>query len=182
MPVRSTTSASRSSSRRSNASSIARSARARAPGEPAAEVPASPVGSLIGRTAPMLEVYKQIAHAADSSAPVLIVGESGVGQGTRGPGHSRPQQACARAVCGHQLRRDCRHAARVGALRTLSAGRSPARSPITKACSSRPAAARCCWTRSATRRRRCRSGCCGCSRNARSGRSAARDRFACPRA
>jgi DNA-binding NtrC family response regulator len=38
------------------------------------------VGSLIGRTAPMLDVYKQVAHAADSSAPVLIVGESGVGK------------------------------------------------------------------------------------------------------
>ena len=49
-------------------------------GEPAAEMPASPPGQLIGRTAPMLEVYKQVAHAADSSAPVLIVGESGVGK------------------------------------------------------------------------------------------------------
>src|SRR2546422_10279156 len=37
-------------------------------GEPAAEMPASPVGSLIGRTAPMLEVYKQIADHADSAA------------------------------------------------------------------------------------------------------------------
>jgi DNA-binding NtrC family response regulator len=49
-------------------------------GERAAEMPASQVGSLIGRTAPMLEVYKQVAHAADSSAPVLVVGESGVGK------------------------------------------------------------------------------------------------------
>jgi DNA-binding NtrC family response regulator len=48
--------------------------------EPPAETPAGPVGSLIGRTAPMLEVYKQVAHAADSSAPVLIVGESGSGK------------------------------------------------------------------------------------------------------
>jgi DNA-binding NtrC family response regulator len=48
--------------------------------EPAAGMPASPPGSLIGRTAPMLEVYKQVAHAADSSAPVLIIGESGVGK------------------------------------------------------------------------------------------------------
>ena len=40
------------------------------PRAPAAEMPASPPGSLIGRTAPMLEVYKQIAHAADSIAPV----------------------------------------------------------------------------------------------------------------
>lgn len=45
-----------------------------------AEIPASPPTGLIGRTAPMLEVYKQIAHAADSTAPVLIVGESGTGK------------------------------------------------------------------------------------------------------
>jgi len=48
--------------------------------EAPAETPAGPVGSLIGRTAPMLEVYKQIAHAADSAAPVLLVGESGSGK------------------------------------------------------------------------------------------------------
>jgi DNA-binding NtrC family response regulator len=59
----------------------------------AAEVPASPLGGLIGRTPPMLEVYKQIAHAADSSAPVLIVGESGVGK-----------ELVARAIHGHSTR------------------------------------------------------------------------------
>jgi DNA-binding NtrC family response regulator len=48
--------------------------------DPPVEMPASPPGSLIGRTAPMLDVYKQIAHAADSSVPVLIIGESGVGK------------------------------------------------------------------------------------------------------
>ncbi len=35
---------------------------------------------LIGRTAGMLGVYKQIAFAADSTAPVLILGESGTGK------------------------------------------------------------------------------------------------------
>jgi len=35
---------------------------------------------LIGRTAGMLAVYKQIAHAANAVAPVLIVGESGTGK------------------------------------------------------------------------------------------------------
>jgi DNA-binding NtrC family response regulator len=35
---------------------------------------------LIGRTAPMLAVYKQIAHAADAVVPVLIIGESGTGK------------------------------------------------------------------------------------------------------
>jgi DNA-binding NtrC family response regulator len=47
---------------------------------PVAEIDQPPPGQLIGRTAPMLEVYKQIAHAADSLVPVLIVGESGVGK------------------------------------------------------------------------------------------------------
>jgi DNA-binding NtrC family response regulator len=61
--------------------------------EPPAETPAGPVGSLIGRTAPMLEVYKQIAHAADSAAPVLIVGESGSGK-----------ELVARAIHSHSKR------------------------------------------------------------------------------
>ena len=39
----------------------------------------APAG-LIGRTAPMLEVYKDIARAADTLAPVLIIGESGTGK------------------------------------------------------------------------------------------------------
>jgi DNA-binding NtrC family response regulator len=46
--------------------------------EPRGEVSAA-VG-LIGRTAPMLDVYKQIALAADAAAPVLIIGESGTGK------------------------------------------------------------------------------------------------------
>jgi DNA-binding NtrC family response regulator len=61
--------------------------------EPPAETPAGPVGSLIGRTAPMLEVYKRVAHAADSAAPVLIVGESGSGK-----------ELVARAIHSHSNR------------------------------------------------------------------------------
>ncbi|MFN7985251.1 MAG: sigma-54 dependent transcriptional regulator [Vicinamibacterales bacterium] len=48
--------------------------------EAPAEMPTASDGPLVGRTAPMLEVFKQIAHAADSSAPVLIIGESGSGK------------------------------------------------------------------------------------------------------
>jgi len=44
---------------------------------PSVEVP--PPG-LIGRTAGMLSVYKQIAHAANAAAPVLIIGDSGTGK------------------------------------------------------------------------------------------------------
>jgi DNA-binding NtrC family response regulator len=39
-----------------------------------------PVPGLLGRTSAMLDVYKQIARAADAVAPVLIVGESGTGK------------------------------------------------------------------------------------------------------
>jgi DNA-binding NtrC family response regulator len=39
-----------------------------------------PPGELIGRSPGMLAVYKQIARAADSVVPVLIVGESGTGK------------------------------------------------------------------------------------------------------
>jgi DNA-binding NtrC family response regulator len=48
---------------------------------------------LLGRTAPMLAVYKQIAHAADAAVPVLIVGESGTGK-----------ELVARAVHSHGRR------------------------------------------------------------------------------
>ena len=41
----------------------------------------------------MLEVYKQVAHAADSTAPVLIVGESGSGK-----------ELVARAIHSHSKR------------------------------------------------------------------------------
>ncbi len=54
------------------------------PSTPPAEAPAParvpPVPGLIGRTAAMLDVYKQIARAADATVPVLIVGESGTGK------------------------------------------------------------------------------------------------------
>ena len=40
----------------------------------------APPAGIIGRSAGMLTVYKQIAYAADSWAPVLITGESGTGK------------------------------------------------------------------------------------------------------
>lgn len=50
--------------------------------EPPSDAPlraAMPVG-LVGRTASMLGVYKQIAMAADATTPILIVGETGTGK------------------------------------------------------------------------------------------------------
>jgi DNA-binding NtrC family response regulator len=51
-----------------------------APDAQAGHLPRETPPGLIGRTAGMLEVYKQIARAADSKAPVLIVGDSGTGK------------------------------------------------------------------------------------------------------
>jgi DNA-binding NtrC family response regulator len=48
---------------------------------------------LVGRTAPMFEVYKQIAYAADALVPVLIIGESGTGK-----------ELVARAIHAHSAR------------------------------------------------------------------------------
>ena len=48
--------------------------------EPPPHVRRERPASLLGRSAPLLEVYKQIARAADSQAPVLIIGESGTGK------------------------------------------------------------------------------------------------------
>ena len=47
---------------------------------PEAPTPIEAPPGLIGRSPAMLAVYKQIAHAADAQAPVLIVGDSGTGK------------------------------------------------------------------------------------------------------
>ena len=54
-------------------------AQAASPEERPRDARETPTG-LIGRTAEMLDVYKQIAHAANAAAPVLIIGESGTGK------------------------------------------------------------------------------------------------------
>jgi len=54
-------------------------AQAASPEERPRDARETPTG-LIGRSAEMLDVYKQIAHAANAAAPVLIIGESGTGK------------------------------------------------------------------------------------------------------
>ena len=60
---------------------------------PAVDVP---LGDLIGRTPGMLAVYNQIARAADSLVPVLIVGESGTGKELVARALHRTSQRAAR--------------------------------------------------------------------------------------
>src|SRR3954465_12794889 len=59
------------------ARALAQAAHGETPPPPRSRI--APEG-LLGLSASMLEVYKQIARAADSSAPVLIQGESGTGK------------------------------------------------------------------------------------------------------
>ena len=81
---------------------------------------------LVGRTSGMLAVYKQIAYAADSTAPVLIRGDSGTGkEGV--PRDSWQRSTGVEAVRGRLLRRPGRDPARIGAVR--STGPSPAQTP-----------------------------------------------------
>jgi len=69
-------------------------------GEPAvaegARVDRPPEG-IIGRTSGMLAVYKQIAYAADSAVPVLVMGESGTGKELVARGIPRHSRRAARA-------------------------------------------------------------------------------------
>jgi len=59
----------------------------------AEEIEAAPADGLIGRSRGMLGVYKQIAHAAGSDAPVLVTGETGTGK-----------ELVARAIHSHSRR------------------------------------------------------------------------------
>jgi len=68
-------------------------ARDRKPAETQERPADVPPEGIVGRTAGMLAVYKQIAYAADSSAPVLVHGESGTGK-----------ELVARAIHAHSAR------------------------------------------------------------------------------
>ena len=119
-------------------------------------------------------VYKQIARAADSEAPVLITGESGTGKELVARAIHAHGPRAAPSVRAGQLRRDPEtllESELFGHVRGVVHRR---RSPTARASSSRRTAARSFSTRSARCRRPSRSSCCGCSRKARSGRSAAR--------
>lgn len=59
---------------------VDRACEARTPVETVSLASSPLPAGLLGRTRGMLEVYKQIALAADSSTPILVIGESGTGK------------------------------------------------------------------------------------------------------
>ena len=124
---------------------LAAGGRASAPVATPAQEPL-PVG-LVGRTAGIVEVFKQIALAVDARMPVLIVGETGTGKELVARAHPRPCRE-QRPLRGPQLRAppetllECEL---FGHVRGAFTGAAPTR----RAASSRRTAARSSWTRSA---------------------------------
>ena len=98
----------------------------------------------------MLAVYKQIAHAADAVAPVLIIGESGTGKELVARAHPRSTAARASAFvainCG-AIAETLLESELFGHVRGAFTGAIADR----RASSSRRTAARCSSTRSARR-------------------------------
>jgi DNA-binding NtrC family response regulator len=70
-----------------------RLAQERRDGTRAEPVPAPPTSGIVGKSAAMLNVYKMVARVAKSSAPVLVLGDSGTGK-----------ELVARAVHAHSAR------------------------------------------------------------------------------
>ena len=98
---------------------------------------------------------------------------------SRGP--STSTASCARSVCRHQLRRDCRYAARVGAVRTRRGSFTGAVADHKGVFEQAAELARCCSTRSVIRRRRCRCAGCCVLEEVRSAAGGATSRFVCRR-
>ncbi len=132
---------------------------------------------IVSRSARMAELLAEARMVAQTDASVLLLGEAA------------PARSCWRAPSTARARAPASRSSRSTAARfrrtcsspncsATSRARSPTRCARTRACSRRPTAARCCSTRSATCRARCRSSCCACCRSARCARSARRESIA----
>ena len=139
------------------------------------------VGATIVAESPgMLETLRSARKIARSKGTVLITGESGTGKERvahlihrESPRREAPfiRVNCA-ALSETFSRASCS---------ATSAAPSPARTRAARAASNWPTAARCCSTRSARSRPRCKPSCCACSKRKNSSASAAarRSRSTC---
>ena len=127
---------------------------------------------IIGRSAPMQEIYRVVARLVGTDLTVMINGESGTGK-----------ELVAKAIHDYGKRRGGPFIA--VNMAAIPASWSRASCSVTRRArlpapmrarwggSSRPRAAPCSWTRSGTCRSRPRPGCCACCSPASSCRSAA---------
>ncbi|VEA73556.1 Transcriptional regulatory protein tyrR [Serratia rubidaea] len=107
----------------------------------------------------MRQVLEQARKLAMLDAPLLIVGDTGTGKDIL----ARAATCAARAANSRSWRSTARRCRMTWRKANCSAmRRAPTRAPARqrRAFSSRPTAARCCWTRLAKCRRRCRPSCC----------------------
>ena len=140
--------------------------------QPAVETASDQPPQLVGDTPAMRALFRAIGRLAQAPLAVLITGETGTGK----------------ELVAHALHRESPRAhGPFVALNTAAipaelleselfgheAGAFTARSAAIPGASSRPTAARCSWTKSATCRCRCRPACCACWRRASSSASVA---------
>ena len=143
--------------------------------ETAAEV-SEAAPEILGQAPAMQEVFRAIGRLAQSHATVLITGESGTGKELVARALHRHSPRAAQAVHRDQHRGDPEGAARVRAVRPRARRLHRRADACGAGASSRPKAARCSSTRSATCRRSCRRACCACCPTATSTASAATSR------
>ena len=127
---------------------------------------------LIGRSPAMQEIYRAIARLMGTDLTVMITGESGTGKELVARALHDFGKRRSRTVCRDQHGGDPARADRKRAVRTREGRLHRRASHAASGASSRPRAARCFSTRSATCRRKRRPGCCACCRKANTPRSA----------
>ena len=127
---------------------------------------------LVGRSPAMQEIYRVLARLMQTDLTVMISGESGTGKELV----ARALHDYGKRATGRSLPSTWRRSRATSSSPNCSAtnaARSPAPTPRARAGSSRPKAARCSSTRSATCRWTRRPGCCGCCSRANTPPSAA---------
>ena len=128
---------------------------------------------LIGRSPAMQEIYRVIARLTQTDLTVMIMGESGTGKELVARALARLRQTPATAPSSPSTWRRFRKSSSKANCSGTSAAPSPAPPIAASAVSSRPKAARCSSTRSATCRWKRRRGSCACCSRANTRRSAA---------
>ena len=131
---------------------------------------------LVGRSPAMQEIYRVLARLMQTDLTVMIYRRIGHRQGAGGARAARLRQAPQRPVRRHQHGRHPPRSHRIRSVRPREGRVHRRQYPQLPDVSSRPKAARCSSTRSATCRWRRRPGCCACCSRANTRRSAAAPR------